>query len=207
MIRNEMRDKTRNSKYFQNAEHILQSAIEQFKDTGYAASSINDICEKAGISRSTFYNIFSQKKDILIYMYDRLNYEKNFRDYDPEVQANALEILWNKYKRYLILAEILGPKLLGELMQIEVRDSIGMRDAVQSQYVSWANLVKECREQGIMEFWGTPEERVSMTSDAIFFAVQNWCYNNGAYSIQPLARHYLEMGCGVKEEYRKNITE
>ena len=189
------------------AEHILQSAIEQFKDAGYAASSINDICEKAGISRSTFYNIFSQKKDILIYMYDRLNHEKNFRDYDPEVQANALEILWNKYKRYLILAEILGPKLLGELMQIEVRDSIGMRDAVQSQYVSWANLVKECREQGIMEFWGTPEERVSMTSDAIFFAVQNWCYNNGAYSIQPLARHYLEMGYGVKEEYRKNITE
>lgn len=47
MIRNEMRDKARNSKYFQNAEHILQSAIEQFKDSGYAASSINDICEKA----------------------------------------------------------------------------------------------------------------------------------------------------------------
>ena len=65
MIRNEMRDKGRNSKYFQNAEHILQSAIKQFKEYGYAASSINDICERAGISRSTFYNIFSQKKDIL----------------------------------------------------------------------------------------------------------------------------------------------
>ena len=124
MIRNEMRDKGRNSKYFQNAEHILQSAIKQFKEYGYAASSINDICERAGISRSTFYNIFSQKKDILVYMYDRLNHEKNFRDFDPEVQSNALEILWNRYKRYLILAEILGPKLLGELMQIEVRDSI-----------------------------------------------------------------------------------
>ncbi len=184
MIRNEMRDKGRNSKYFQNAEHILQSAIKQFKEYGYAASSINDICERAGISRSTFYNIFSQKKDILVYMYDRLNHEKNFRDFDPEVQSNALEILWNRYKRYLILAEILGPKLLGELMQIEVRDSIGMRDA-----------------------WGTPEERVSMTSDAIFFAVQNWCYNNGTYSIQSVARRYLEMGCGVKAEYRKNIGE
>lgn len=207
MIRNDMREKGRNSKYFQNAEHILQSAIDQFKENGYAKSSINDICEKAGISRSTFYNIFSQKKDILVYMYDRLNNEKNFQDFDPEIQENALEILWNMYKRYLILAEILGPDLLGELMQIEVKDSIGMGDAIRSKYQEWTELVKECQEQGIMVFWGEAADRVAMTSDAIFHAVQNWCCNGGNYSVQKTARYYLEMGYGVQETYRKSTAE
>ena len=202
MIRNEMRDKGRNSKYFQNAEHILQSAIKQFKEYGYAASSINDICERAGISRSTFYNIFSQKKDILVYMYDRLNHEKNFRDFDPEVQSNALEILWNRYKRYLILAEILGPKLLGELMQIEVRDSIGMRDAVQSQYDSWTNLVKECREQGIMEFWGTPEELVLQQRN-LFHTVRGTALSgNGMRRESRIPEKYWRIG---NRKYEPNL--
>ena len=205
-MRDYLREEGRNSKYFQNAEHILKTAIELFQKNGYVETSIQDICRSAEISRSTFYNIFSTKKDIIVYMYDRLNNEKNFRDYDPEEETNDFEILWNQYKRYLILADILGPELLGKLMQLEMTETQGMYDAVHSRYEKWALLVQQCREQGIMEYSGEPYEMVELVSDAVFHMVQDWCRNGGDYALQRKALRYIEIGYGVKEQFSKSIS-
>lgn len=203
-MRDYLREQGRNSKYFQNAEHILQTAIRLFREKGYTETSIQDICREAAISRSTFYNIFSTKRDVLTYMYDRLNNEKNFRDYDPEEETDAFVILWNQYKRYLILADILGPKLMTSLMQLEMTESLGLYEAVRSRYEEWTAIVQQCLEQGIMEFEFEPGEMVDMVTHAVFQLVQDWCRANGDYSLQRKALRYLEMGYGVDPRYRRS---
>lgn len=44
---------------------LAEAACELFLERGYAATSVNDIAVRAGVSRSSFFNYFSSKADIL----------------------------------------------------------------------------------------------------------------------------------------------
>lgn len=46
-------------------ERILQSAIELFGDKGYHATSVQEICDQAGVSKGAFFHYFSSKNEIL----------------------------------------------------------------------------------------------------------------------------------------------
>lgn len=47
-------------------EAIIQSAIELFKDKGYYKTSIDEIVNRAGIAKGTYYYYFKQKDDVLL---------------------------------------------------------------------------------------------------------------------------------------------
>ncbi len=51
-------------------KQILNEAIHVFARKGYAATSVNDIVESAGVSRGTFYHYFSCKEDIFLRIID-----------------------------------------------------------------------------------------------------------------------------------------
>jgi AcrR family transcriptional regulator len=46
-------------------ETLAEAACELFLERGYAATSVGDIAARAGVSRSSFFNYFSSKADIL----------------------------------------------------------------------------------------------------------------------------------------------
>lgn len=47
-------------------EELLQAAASVFAEKGYRTSGINDIIEKAGVARGTFYHYFESKKEIFL---------------------------------------------------------------------------------------------------------------------------------------------
>ena len=49
----------------QTASLIADTAMELFRKKGYESVSVNSICEQAGVSRVTFYSIFSNKDQII----------------------------------------------------------------------------------------------------------------------------------------------
>lgn len=53
----------------QNRHQIVQAATELFDEFGFDKVTMDDICEKANVSRSTFYSLFHSKQD-LIMLYD-----------------------------------------------------------------------------------------------------------------------------------------
>ena len=50
------------------ADTITQAAVALFRERGFDEVSVNDICREAGIARSSFYRIFSGKKEIIRYV-------------------------------------------------------------------------------------------------------------------------------------------
>jgi len=46
-------------------ERLIEAAITEFCDLGFAASSLNRILKKAGMSKSSYYYYFNDKADIL----------------------------------------------------------------------------------------------------------------------------------------------
>lgn len=52
-------------------ETIADAAIELFLEQGYEATSVTEITRRAGVSRSSFFNYFSGKSDILWFVFDK----------------------------------------------------------------------------------------------------------------------------------------
>ena len=51
-------------------ERIVASVIEVVSSTGYAGLTVKDVIERAGVSRRTFYEHFSNKEDVFLAAYD-----------------------------------------------------------------------------------------------------------------------------------------
>ena len=47
---------------------IAEAAIRCFRQHGYDDVSVQMICEEAGVVRSTFYRMFSGKKEVITYL-------------------------------------------------------------------------------------------------------------------------------------------
>ena len=44
----------------------LDACVDQFWDHGFHATSTDDLCERAGLSRSSLYNTFGKKRDVYV---------------------------------------------------------------------------------------------------------------------------------------------
>lgn len=62
MVRNEPRPGRPRAS---SRETLAEAACELFLEQGYEATSIADITQRAGVSRSSFFNYFSSKSDVL----------------------------------------------------------------------------------------------------------------------------------------------
>ena len=81
-------------------EVLAEAACELFLERGYAATSISDITRRAGVSRSSFFNYFSSKADVLWGGFDeriaglaaRLGDEDSSGDVEPEVHETLMAL-------------------------------------------------------------------------------------------------------------------
>lgn len=53
-------------------DKIIESAIELFEQKGCEATTLEDICEAAGISRPTFYSYYASKQELIQALGDKL---------------------------------------------------------------------------------------------------------------------------------------
>ncbi|OLN21960.1 hypothetical protein BTO30_12220 [Domibacillus antri] len=60
-------------------QKVMAAAHALFVEKGYAATSVQDILEKSGISKGTFYNYFPSKNELLMSIFEKINLETNER--------------------------------------------------------------------------------------------------------------------------------
>ena len=56
----------REEKNMQTKRRIIDSALNEFSEQGYGASSINTICSGKGISKGIIYHYFNSKDDLFL---------------------------------------------------------------------------------------------------------------------------------------------
>src|SRR2546423_12720056 len=56
----------------QTKEKIINAAIELFEERGYEKTTSNDIAAAAGVSVGSFYVYFTDKRQLLLTIFDRL---------------------------------------------------------------------------------------------------------------------------------------
>ena len=183
-------------------ENIAKCAIELFKSEGYDGVSVNEICEKANVSRSVFYTMFKGKRGILDYVVSKpqQNDDEGFRRFaDTE---NDFECIWQLFERFISIALDFGPKLTSRLFIMQFESPQGIRDAVHALDDLFATLAKNCAKNGIIETEEPPELLSRIATDLIIHELYIWCSQNGNFSLRERARQYAEIAYHVKPQYR-----
>lgn len=183
-------------------ENIAKCAIELFKSEVYDSVSVNEICEKANVSRSVFYTMFKGKRGILDYVVSKpqKNDDEEFRRFaDAE---NDFERIWQLFERFIFITLDFGPKLTSRLFIMQFESPQGIRDAVHALDDLFATLAKNCAKNGIIETEEPPELLSRIATDLIIHELYVWCSQNGNFSLRERARQYAEIAYHVKPQYR-----
>lgn len=183
-------------------ENIAKCAIELFKSEVCDSVSVNEICEKANVSRSVFYTMFKGKRGILDYVVSKpqQNDDEGFRRFaDAE---NDFERIWQLFERFIFIALDFGPKLTSRLFIMQFESPQGIRDAVHALDDLFATLAKNCAKNGIIETEEPPELLSRISTDLIIHELYVWCSQNGNFSLRERARQYAEIAYHVKPQYR-----
>lgn len=183
-------------------ENIAKCAIELFKSEVCDSVSVNEICEKANVSRSVFYTMFKGKRGILDYVVSKpqQNDDEGFRRFaDAE---NDFERIWQLFERFISIALDFGPKLTSRLFIMQFESPQGIRDAVHALDDLFATLAKNCAKNGIIETEEPPELLSRIATDLIIHELYVWCSQNGNFSLRERARQYAEIAYHVKPQYR-----
>lgn len=73
----------------QTKEKIIQAAISLFQERGYEKTTSNDIAAEAGVSVGSFYVYFTDKRQLLLIIFDRLS-EELFKNIFDSLRAEHL---------------------------------------------------------------------------------------------------------------------
>lgn len=173
-------------------ENIAKCAIELFNSEVCDSVSVNEICEKANVSRSVFYTMFKGKRGILDYVVSKpqKNDDERFRRFaDAE---NDFERIWQLFERFIFIALDFGPKLTSRLFIMQFESPQGIRDAVHALDDLFATLAKNCAKNGIIDTEEPPELLSHIATDLIIHELYVWCSQNGNFSLREWSRQYAE---------------
>lgn len=185
-----------------NTDKIIKAALELFKEKGYAEVSVSDISRAAGIPRSSFYSLFASKDDVIIYMLEGLKGDYQTMLSQIVSAKNDLERIWMIYDKYLQLTMELGVDLVSTLMELELRDKIGLFDFTEELFPWLVTLVKNCQEAGMIRNQNTPENVVTLGMRIAIGAAYDWCSSRGEFDLRAAALSEHEILYDVPPEYR-----
>ncbi|TLG00355.1 TetR/AcrR family transcriptional regulator [Nocardia cyriacigeorgica] len=128
-------------------EAILESALEQFGTSGYAAASIKQICRGAGVTERYFYESFPNREVCLAALYDNLSEGMRTATFtalahaEPNLDARTVAGL-DAFIRYLTSdprrARVVLIEVVGVSHDMEERRHRVLRDFADTVMSTWA---------------------------------------------------------------------
>lgn len=118
------------SKYYNTALLFNKALIELLNKKDYEYITVKEICEKAGVNRSTFYLHYDRIDDLLEECIE--NTDKQFADYFPENTKKFFADFHNKSKDDLIF---ITPEYLTPYLKFIKENKLIHQVAVKHNYV------------------------------------------------------------------------
>lgn len=185
-----------------NTDKIVTAALELFKEKGYAEVSVSDISRRAGIPRSSFYSLFSGKDEVIMYMLKGMEGDSRQMLIHLASAPNDLERIWMIYDHYLKLTVDFGADLSSTLMELELREKIGIFDFTEVLVPWLVTLVRNCQNAGMIRNANSPENIVNLGMRIAIGAAYEWCRTNGSFDLREKALSEHEILYDVPPEYR-----
>jgi AcrR family transcriptional regulator len=173
---------------------IFETAVELFSERGYDRVTVDDICDKAGVSKGTFYNHFKSKDQVIVeeflkvddFYLEILSRLKNKKSYIDKMVAFITQTL-----KYI---DGMGVDTIKVSYQSQIgpgRASSPVASRQRALYQVVEQLVKEAQENGEAR---TDMSAASITNTLIRFVrgvIYDWCLQNGEFDLEKAGKDYI----------------
>ena len=165
---------------------IMEAGLDLFLSQGYEETTISQILEKSGTSRSAFYHHFHGKEELLFsvaYMYDD-EYDLWLENYDGSLHTVDILISFNKFvaenlenSRY----RDLYPSLYG--LQVTTSGIRHILNPDRRYYKILREILKKGQEAGEISTEHSYAELADMITSFQIGMTYNWCLQQHRYSL------------------------
>jgi len=130
---------------------IFHQVVQIFSKKGFHETSMREVADAAGLGKSTLYDYFKTKDEILIYFF-----EDQLRDMTQEAQRIALQNLSADERLRQITEKYLeslqaNKSLFLKLMQESQRLKLDSQRQVQAKRYAYQDLIRALIDEGIRE--------------------------------------------------------
>ena len=160
-------------------ETIRTTTIELIRKRGYAAVTINDICEACEITKPTFYKYAGSKDELILDLYDTTIRELVSDPYHFIETDSSLEQLLYIFSKLINDTMDFGYDLFSHMIISnlqENRHSIDMRDSLTRMGVL---IIKKAQEKGEVRNTNSPELLYNALAHLFTGHELKWCISNG----------------------------
>jgi AcrR family transcriptional regulator len=181
---------------------LTDAAVRCFRERGYDDVSVNDICREAGVARSSFYRVFSNKKDTIRCLLEHTDTNSIVSIEELLAAQNDFDRMWLIGDRYITICKSLGPELNATFLSMAAHGEIDMLALGHSVDAWFIRLTRSCQKTGIIRSAEPAELIGPLMVDMVYHEIYAWSANKGDYPLRARARRVTEALVNVAPEYR-----
>lgn len=175
---------------------IINAAWDLFYEQGYDDTTVEEIIERSGTSKGSFYHYFEGKDALLgslSYIFDE-EYE-NLRDNMPGRMDSFDKLLYLNEKLFAMIENRIDIELLKRLYstQLVTKGEKHLLDSKRVYYKLLKAIVTEGQEAGELTDKMSVKEIVKLYALCERALLYDWCLCNGEYSLKQYARNVMPM--------------
>lgn len=177
----------RHKKSLETKYRISQCALDLFAQSGIMDISVEEITEKAQISKPTFYYHYSSKYELLnemIHRYDDEFYGNSSVSFESRsVEMQLCDLL---EKGFVFIQEKIGVRLIREFYQSGLSDRTSLQgmpfdgDRIFHEIVT---LVEEAQAQGVFPSERSARQIAEYTLCAVNGILYTWCASDNSFDL------------------------
>ncbi len=170
-------------------QKIFETALQLFNKKGYDRVTVDDVCEKAGISKGTFYNYFKSKDQIIIEYYQEIF---------PEIASKKsyLEKMETFARLSLKYISEQGVPTVRIAYYSQLAPSIRTSPIVSPKrplYQMAERLAREAQENGELRKDISSGEIAHTVIRAMRGIIYEWCLQNGKFDLEEAGEKLVQM--------------
>lgn len=175
---------------------IINAAWDLFYEQGYDDTTVEEIIERSGTSKGSFYHYFEGKDALLgslSYIFDE-EYE-NLRDNMPEKMDSFDKLLYLNEKLFAMIENRIDIELLKRLYstQLVTKGEKHLLDSKRVYYKLLKAIATEGQEAGELTDKMSVKEIVKLYALCERALLYDWCLCNGEYSLKQYAKNVMPM--------------
>ena len=172
-------------------EKIIDASWALFNEKGFGETTINDIINKADISKGTFYYYFRSKDNLLDTLSEILDREYGrLGNEEPEGMGAFDKLMWVNYEVHGFIQRNIDYRLFADLYSAQIIKETGSSLLDRNRY--YFRYIEKIMEEGRRS--GELTEEMSVSEMVKFFSmgeralITEWCMNNGGFDLGAYSR-------------------
>lgn len=181
---------------------IADAAVRCFCEKGYDEVSVNDICKEAGVARSSFYRVYSNKMDPIRYVLEHTDANAIVSIEELLAAPNDFDRMWIIGDRYISICKTFGPELNATFMSMAARGEFDLLSLGHSVDAWFIRLTRSCQKTGIIRSAEPAELLGPLMVDMVYHVIYTWAAKKGNYPVRARSRRITEALVDLAPEYR-----